>query len=149
MQRIKYPSRLWLQGPRLVLWEVGIIFSFQRILSKPFAASLGNPLFLIKARMQAYSPVLPVGTQHHYRSSFHALSTIFRAERFRGLVRGIDAAILRTSMGSSVQLPSYNFTKQQIVSRGWLPADSIWTFLASSSVSGICVVGSRALFVTY
>ncbi|KAJ3895174.1 mitochondrial carrier domain-containing protein [Lentinula edodes] len=102
-------------------------------------ASLGNPLFLIKARMQAYSPALPVGAQHYYKNSFDALSTIFRAERFRGLVRGIDAAILRTSMGSSVQLPSYNFTKNQLVKRGILPDNNAWTFLASSFVSGACV----------
>jgi solute carrier family 25 protein 34/35 len=102
-------------------------------------ASLGNPLFLIKARMQAYSQALPVGAQHHYRNSFHALQMIWRAEKVRGLVRGIDAAILRTSMGSSVQLPSYNWTKNQIVKNGLLPANSIWTYLASSSVSGICV----------
>ncbi|KAJ7459151.1 mitochondrial carrier domain-containing protein [Mycena galericulata] len=102
-------------------------------------ASLGNPLFLIKARMQAYSPALPVGAQHYYKNSFHALSTIFRAEGPRGLIRGIDAAILRTSMGSSVQLPSYNLTKNFLVSRDILPANSTWTFLASSSVSGLCV----------
>jgi len=66
------------------------------------SASLGNPLFLIKARMQAYSPALPVGAQHYYKNSLVALSTIFKAEGARGLVRGIDAAILRTSMGSSV-----------------------------------------------
>lgn len=52
----------------------------------------------------------------------------------------MDAAILRTSMGSSVQLPSYNWTKTQIVSRGILPADSTLAFLASSTISGICVV---------
>ncbi|KAF8665438.1 hypothetical protein AX16_000457 [Volvariella volvacea WC 439] len=102
-------------------------------------AALGNPLFLVKARMQAYSPALPVGAQHHYKSAFHALSTIFKAEGAKGLVRGIDAAILRTSMGSSVQLPSYNFTKTQLVKHSILPADSMLTFLASSSVSGICV----------
>lgn len=65
----------------------------------------GNPFFLIKARMQAYSPTLPVGTQHHYKSSWDALSSVWRAERFRGLIRGMDAAVLRTSMGSSVSLP--------------------------------------------
>ncbi|KAJ7897179.1 mitochondrial carrier domain-containing protein [Mycena olivaceomarginata] len=102
-------------------------------------ASLGSPLFLIKARMQAYSPALPVGAQHYYKNSFHALSTIFRAEGPRGLIRGIDAAILRTSMGSSVQLPSYNLTKNFLVSREILPANSTWTFLASSAVSGVCV----------
>lgn len=102
-------------------------------------ASLGNPLFLIKARMQAYSPALPVGAQHYYKNSFDALSTIYRQEKLRGLVRGIDAAILRTSMGSSVQLPSYNFTKNQLVKHGILPNNSTWTFLASSTVSGMCV----------
>ncbi|KAJ2935637.1 hypothetical protein H1R20_g1460, partial [Candolleomyces eurysporus] len=54
-------------------------------------AALGNPLFLIKARMQ-------------------------------------------------VQLPSYNFTKRTLISNGILPEDSTWTFLASSSVSGACVL---------
>ncbi|PPQ69783.1 hypothetical protein CVT26_014171 [Gymnopilus dilepis] len=102
-------------------------------------ASLGNPLFLIKARMQAYSPALPVGTQHYYKNAFHALSTIIKAEGARGLVRGIDAAILRTSMGSSVQLPSYNWTKTQLVKHDILPANSTATFLVSSSVSGACV----------
>jgi hypothetical protein len=38
----------------------------------------------------------------HFSSSS---STIFRAEGPRGLVRGMDAAILRTSMGSSVRGP--------------------------------------------
>jgi solute carrier family 25 protein 34/35 len=90
--------------------------------------------------MQAYSPALPVGTQHYYKSSWDALFTIFCADGFRGLVRGIDAAILRTAMGSSVQLPSYNWTKSNLVNYGILPADSHWTWLASSTVSGACVV---------
>ncbi|QRV97766.1 mitochondrial carrier protein [Ceratobasidium sp. AG-Ba] len=102
-------------------------------------ACLGNPLFLIKARMQAYSPALPVGAQHYYRNSFAALAEIYRAEGLRGYVRGMDAAILRTCMGSSVQLPSYNWTKSMLVKNGLGSADSTWTFLASSTVSGACV----------
>lgn len=90
--------------------------------------------------MQAYSPSLPVGTQHHYKSSLDALRTIFRADGFRGLIRGMDAAILRTAMGSSVQLPSYNWTKTNLVNYGIFPPDSHWTWLASSTVSGACVV---------
>lgn len=90
--------------------------------------------------MQAYSPALPVGAQHYYKSSFDALATIFRADGFRGLIRGIDAAILRTAIGSSVQLPSYNWTKSNLVHYGILPADSRWAWLASSTVSGACVV---------
>lgn len=65
-------------------------------------AIMGNPLFLIKARIQAFSPSHPVGAQHEYRGGFHALSSIFKAEGIRGLWRGVDAAMLRTAMGSSV-----------------------------------------------
>lgn len=43
-----------------------------------------------------------MGHQHYYKHSWDALSTVFRAEGFRGLVRGVDAAVLRTAMGSSV-----------------------------------------------
>jgi len=46
-----------------------------------------------------------------------------------------------------VQLPSYNWTKNQLVSRGILPSDSIWTYLASGSVSGVCVVSGAFAFL--
>jgi solute carrier family 25 protein 34/35 len=138
--------------------QIPVTSVFAGAASGVVGAILGNPMFLIKARMQAYSPALPVGTQHCYKNSWDALRTIFQQERFRGLVRGVDAAMLRTSMGSSVrthqcasqivsnkslfqvQLPTYNWTKNQLVLRGILPADNIWTFLASSAVSGVCVL---------
>ncbi|KAF9531920.1 mitochondrial carrier domain-containing protein [Crepidotus variabilis] len=151
-----YAYQFLLNGSRLGFYEpfrrnINRFFGYEPQQQLPFTsvaagatsgavgAALGNPLFLIKARMQAYSPALPVGTQHNYKSSLDALARIFKAEGLRGLVRGIDAAILRTSMGSSVQLPSYNFTKNLIVSNDILPANSTWTFLLSSSVSGACV----------
>ncbi|KAI9512876.1 oxaloacetate carrier [Russula earlei] len=152
-----YAYQILLNGSRLGFYEpirrttnqlFGLTPNEQNPVTSVFAgaasgvvgAILGNPLFLIKARMQAYSPVLPVGTQHYYKSSWDAFRTIYQQERFPGLIRGVDAAMLRTSMGSSVQLPTYNWTKNQLVSRGILPADSIWTYLASSSVSGVCVL---------
>lgn len=104
--------------------------------SPQFAPPPSEPLSIF---LQAYSPALPVGAQHFYKNSFHALSTIWKAEGLRGMFRGIDAAILRTGMGSSVQLPSYYFTKNALVEKGFSPT-SAWTYLMSSSVSGICVV---------
>lgn len=116
-------------------------------------ALLGNPFFLVKARMQAYSPHLaPSASRHHYTSTVNALSTVFKAEGLRGLTRGWDAAVLRTAMGSTVQLPAYNLAKTYL---GGLtkentfeynPAlllagkpNSFWTYLASSIFSGLCV----------
>jgi solute carrier family 25 protein 34/35 len=106
----------------------------------------GHTYFPNSSPPQAYSPALPVGAQHYYKSAWDALTTIFRAQGFRGLTNGIDAAVLRTAMGSSVQLPSYNWTKNQLVQNGITGSDSIWTFLASSAVSGACVVGQSSSF---
>ncbi|KAG1771108.1 mitochondrial carrier domain-containing protein [Suillus placidus] len=153
---VAYAYQIPLNGSRLSLYD-----PFRRTLNRAFGwssadqipitslvagaasgavgAIIGNPLFLVKARMQAYSPALPVGTQRHYKNSLSALATIWRTEGIRGYLRGMDAAILRTAMGSSVQLPSYNWTKNQLVGHAILPGDSVWTFVASSSVSGICV----------
>ena len=61
------------------------------------AAALGSPLFLVKARIQAYSPAFPVGAQHHYKNSRDALRSIYREGGLRGLWRGVNAAILRTA----------------------------------------------------
>ncbi|KAJ9096222.1 hypothetical protein QFC20_006466 [Naganishia adeliensis] len=113
--------------------QTGVVQPFRPV------ATLGNPLFLIKARMQAYSPALPVGAQHNYRSSIHALSEVVKNEGKLGLVRGVGSAMLRTAMGSSVQLPSYNYAKRVLMVNGYTAENSYWTYLASSSFSGICV----------
>ena len=155
--RIKSHGHLWLPVPPAVLLEVRSPPSGREQLltlvcsgtGKPHVPDQGSdagtsPIPISSGECsnysQAYSPALPVGTQHYYKNSREAIARIFKAEGFRGMFRGMDAAILRTSMGSSVQLPSYNWTKTQIVSRGILPADSPLTFLASSAISGACVV---------
>ena len=51
----------------------------------------------------------------------------------------ISAADL-LDQGSSVQLPSYNYAKSKLVSNGLMSDSSYWTYLVSSSFSGICVV---------
>ncbi|GAA5821292.1 hypothetical protein JCM11251_004556 [Rhodosporidiobolus azoricus] len=101
-------------------------------------AVLGNPLFLVKARMQAYSPFNPVGAQHNYASALDGLRSIVAAEGLKGLARGVDAAMLRTAMGSSVQLPAYNLGKTTFAS--WGVGDHIGLYLLSSTFSGGCVL---------
>lgn len=114
-------------------------FFFRNLFIHPlaFSAILGNPLFLVKARMQAYSPFNPVGAQHHYPTVFHGFKSIVSKEGPKGLVRGMDAAILRTAMGSSVQLPAYNLGKTTLQS--WGVGDHIGLYLLASTFSGGCV----------
>ena len=116
-------------------------------------AILGNPLFLVKARQQAYSPHYKIGkAQYNYKNAFDGLKSIVKSDGFRGLARGMDAAILRTAMGSTVQLPAYNYAKTYLVNLtpentfAYNPLlllagkpNAFSTYLASSFFSGLCV----------
>ncbi|KAF9129350.1 Mitochondrial oxaloacetate carrier protein [Mortierella sp. 14UC] len=107
------------------------------------SAFLASPLFLVKTRLQSYTSHEPsrVGHQHYYRHTFHALGSIYKAEGIKGLYRGVDASMLRTGMGSSVQLPLYDFVKQQLIQVGKLENGSLCHGL-SSLISGffVCMV---------
>ncbi|SCV01580.1 LAME_0G17150g1_1 [Lachancea meyersii CBS 8951] len=101
-------------------------------------AIMGSPLFLIKTRMQSYSSAVQVGQQTHYTSIANGLSTIYRAEGLKGLYRGVDAAILRTGAGSSVQLPIYNTAKHFLLNND-LMKEGTGLHLVASTISGIGV----------
>ena len=101
-------------------------------------AIMGSPLFLIKTRMQSYSNAIQIGQQTHYTSIWNGLSSIYRAEGFKGLYRGVDAAILRTGAGSSVQLPIYNTAKHFLLKHD-LMKEGTGLHLVASTVSGFGV----------
>lgn len=101
-------------------------------------AAAGSPFFLVKTRLQSYSPFLPVGTQHTYRNAFDGLRQIYSTEGFRGLYRGVGAAMIRTGFGSSVQLPTYFFAKRRLMKHAGMEEGPA-LHLSSSAVSGFVV----------
>ncbi|KAL9533428.1 Mitochondrial citrate transporter E [Sphaerulina musiva] len=101
-------------------------------------AFLGSPFFLVKTRLQSFSPFLPVGTQHQYRSAADGMRQIYCAEGIRGLWRGVGPAMVRTGFGSSVQLPTYFFAKR-LLQRNFDIKDGTPLHLMSSSASGFVV----------
>lgn len=101
-------------------------------------AAMGSPFFLVKTRLQSFSPFLPVGTQHNYKNAMHGFASIYRAEGVKGLYRGVGAAMIRTGFGSSVQLPTYFFAKRRLV-RHLGMEEGPALHLASSTVSGFVV----------
>lgn len=101
-------------------------------------AAAGSPFFLVKTRLQSYSPFLPVGTQHKYRNGWDGLSQIWRAEGVRGLYRGVGAAMIRTGFGSSVQLPTYFFAKRRLARHAGMEEGPA-LHLSSSAISGFVV----------
>lgn len=101
-------------------------------------AAAGSPFFLVKTRLQSYSPFLPVGTQHQYRNAWDGMSKIYRSEGLAGLYRGAGAAMIRTGFGSSVQLPTYFFAKRRLIQHAGMEEGPA-LHLASSTVSGFVV----------
>ena len=101
-------------------------------------AVAGSPFFLVKTRLQSYSPFLPVGTQHGYKNSMDGLRKIFNSEGVKGLYRGVGPAMVRTGFGSSVQLPTYFFAKRRLVKHfGMQEGPAL--HLVSSTASGFVV----------
>lgn len=72
--------------------------------------------------MQSYSKDLAssVGHQHDYvnQGTVKALKVVYEKEGLRGLWRGVDAAMVRTGIGSAVQLSSYDLSKRFLLSTG-------------------------------
>lgn len=101
-------------------------------------AAAGSPFFLVKTRLQSFSPSLPVGTQHQYRNAVDGLSKIFKTEGVTGLYRGVGAAMIRTGFGSSVQLPTYFFAKRRLV-RHLGMEEGPGLHFSSSAISGFVV----------
>lgn len=101
-------------------------------------AMAGSPFFLVKTRLQSYSPFFPVGTQHKYRNALDGMSQIYKAEGIKGLYRGMGASMVRTGAGSSVQLPTYFFAKRRLIRHAGME-DGPALHLLSSTASGFVV----------
>lgn len=101
----------------------------------------GSPFYLVKIRMQSYSEVFKIGAQTHYTGIWNGLSTIYKTEGIKGLYRGVDAAILRTGAGSSVQLPIYEFAKRTIDKYEFVESENGRNIISSAiSGLGVCIV---------
>ncbi|AWU78386.1 uncharacterized protein C5L36_0E04410 [Pichia kudriavzevii] len=111
---------------------------FAGALSGIAGAIIGSPMYLVKTRMQSYSSSIQIGEQTHYKSVWDGLCSIYKAEGFTGLFRGVDAAILRTGAGSAAQLPLYNFTKHEMMKTDFFGTGAS-LHLSASIVAGLGV----------
>lgn len=105
-------------------------------------AVLASPFFLIKTRMQSYNKThssQAVGQQTHYKGVSDGLSQIYRSEGFKGLFRGVDAAVLRTGAGSAAQLPVYNFAKNYLLNHQIVRDGTFALHFLASSAAGLGV----------
>ncbi|GCE99419.1 mitochondrial oxaloacetate carrier protein [Zygosaccharomyces mellis] len=103
-----------------------------------FGAVLGSPLYMVKTRLQSYSATVAIGEQTRYSGVWDGLKTVYKKEGIKGLFRGIEAAMLRTGVGSAVQLPIYNVVKAFIKDNN-LMKEGTALHLTASTVAGIGV----------
>lgn len=68
------------------------------------------------------------------------MHSIYSAEGVKGLFRGVKAAMFRTSMGTSVQMPTYFYARGKLAEHGILDAQNPLTVILSSAAAGAAVV---------
>lgn len=56
--------------------------------------------------------------QHHYTGFVDVLRSVYAQSGVRGLFHGVSAAMVRISLGSGVQLSTYDFAKSTVASLG-------------------------------
>ncbi|AAS50748.2 ABL023Wp [Eremothecium gossypii ATCC 10895] len=96
-------------------------------------AALGSPLQLVKTRMQALAhggAPLP--------AAWPTLVALFKDRGVRGLYQGVDAALLRTGVGSAVQLAVYSHAKEAL-SRHVPDGMALYTLASALSSVAVCI----------
>ena len=103
-----------------------------------FGAFMGSPLFLIKTRLQSRSKGnTKYGFQHGYTGIVDAFTKITKAEGIKGLYHGVDASMLRTAVGSAVQLSVYDSCKKYFNST--MEKDTLQVHFSAAMVTGVFV----------
>lgn len=100
-------------------------------------ALIGSPFNLIKSRFQSCSPHFATGYQHGYASVAAAIRSIWGREGLGGFYRGASASVLRTTVGSAVQLSSYDALKPLVARALAQPADHFGVHFCAAMGSGV------------
>ena len=106
------------------------------------SAISGSPAFMVKIRLQAQcaASAAQVGTQHNYSGFLDATYSILKEKGITGLFHGYRTACVRTSVGSSVQLASYDTMKTVAARKTKMQSDDVRVHLLSSTIAGVGMV---------
>jgi len=102
------------------------------IIAGAISSSICNPTDVLKVRLQAQT----VTSAQQPQSMFAAFREIYKLEGLRGLYRGVGPTAQRASVIAGVELPVYDFSKRQLISRG-IMGDTVATHFAASVFAGL------------
>ncbi|KAJ3191891.1 hypothetical protein HK101_007305 [Irineochytrium annulatum] len=77
-------------------------------------ATLTNPIWLVKTRMQLQAENAGANKLQRYKSSFHCLMTIVKTEGVKGLYKGLSASFLGLTE-STLQFTMYEYMKKRVI----------------------------------
>eukprot|EP01099_Mayorella_cantabrigiensis_P006940 TRINITY_DN5954_c0_g1_i1.p1 TRINITY_DN5954_c0_g1~~TRINITY_DN5954_c0_g1_i1.p1 ORF type:complete len:299 (-),score=60.69 TRINITY_DN5954_c0_g1_i1:55-951(-) len=113
-------------GGPLPLWKKILCGMF----AGAFGAVFGTPAEVCLIRM-ATDGRLPVEQRRNYKHVFHALSTIFKTEGWKGLFKGISPTVTRAMILNAVQLSSFEQAKEFLKMNTGLSNPIVLQFFAS------------------
>ncbi|CAD8065409.1 unnamed protein product [Paramecium primaurelia] len=98
-----------------------------------FSAFVSSPFNMIKTRLMLQTKDLPCGNRYNYSGLIDAISQIFKLEGLKGLYAGSSIMALRTGLGSAIQLPVFDFTKEH--GKQWIKNQTELNMLASANAT--------------
>ncbi|OQR79585.1 solute carrier family 25 member 35 isoform 1 [Tropilaelaps mercedesae] len=106
--------------------------------SGAFGSLVGSPLYLVKTQIQSQSlSEIAVGFQHKHSSVTQAFLSVYREGGFLGLWRGANAAMLRVSAGSAIQLSTFTSIQEKILENETISRYPNTSTLIASFVAGL------------
>lgn len=85
---------------------------FWGAVSGVLSSAAACPLYMMKVQIQAQSiKENAVGYQHKHKGSLDGFKNIIAERGVIGLWKGVSAIVPRTTVGSSVQLPTFSLSK--------------------------------------
>ncbi|XP_028967499.1 solute carrier family 25 member 35 isoform X2 [Galendromus occidentalis] len=112
-------------------------------LSGAMGSFFASPLYLVKTQIQSRSlSEIAVGFQHQHSNMSQAFVSIYRKEGFFALWRGANAAMVRVSAGSAIQLSTFSNIRDKIIENETMAHYPNLATLAASFFAGIglCLV---------
>ncbi|XP_022662195.1 solute carrier family 25 member 35-like isoform X2 [Varroa jacobsoni] len=100
---------------------------------------IGSPLYLVKTQIQSQSlsQNIAVGFQHKHASVTQAFLSVYRKGGCFGLWRGANAAMVRVSAGSAIQLSTFTTIQEKIMENPTMALYPNTSILIASFVAGI------------
>ncbi|XP_065659707.1 mitochondrial substrate carrier family protein ucpB [Hydra vulgaris] len=99
------------------------------------SSAICNPTDVVKIRMQAEG-ALQIGEKPRYNSTFSAFRDILKTEGVRGLWKGVVPTVIRASILTASQIPTYDHTKC-LVLRNNIMDDGLRLHFVASMFSGL------------